>query len=202
MKRTQSYTLLLAGLGLWAASAQAASLPVATDLTSPTLPTFAQTTTPADPSPWTGLYVGSEVFAIGGSKGVRGGFGGAGYAGYDRELDNGVVVGLRGSAGYAPGFWSHSPVTGYNFVTTDVRIGYDMGQFMPFVIAGVGFAKPNVRSLGGYNGAVGSANDLFNSLGDLRSFQTVGAGFAYKFNEKVSVEVAVQAYRGSGFVGP
>lgn len=180
----------------------ASEMPVASDLSQPSLPTFAQTAAPSDPSPWTGLYVGSEVFAISGGKGVRGGFGGGGYAGYDRELDNGIVVGVQGKAGYIPGFFKHSAVKGFNYAATEVRVGYDLGQFMPFVTAGVGFAKPNLRSFGGYTGVTNSANDLFNSRGDLRSFQTVGAGFAYKFNDKLSVELAVQAYHGNGFIGP
>ena len=188
---------------VWATHvALAGTVPALEDLSTPVLPTFALNTPPADPSPWTGLYVGSEVFGFGGSKGVRGGFGGAGYAGYDREIENGVVVGLQGTAGYTPSLFSHSRVTSYDFASTDVRVGYDMGRFMPFVTAGVGFAKPNLRTFGGYTGVADSATDLFSSRGDLRAFETVGAGFAYRVTNRLTVELAVQAFHGNGAVVP
>lgn len=185
---------MLAGIGVAQAATTAAS-----DLSQPTLPTFALNAPPDQPSPWTGLYVGTEVLGFSGGKGVKGGFGGGAYAGYDRELDNGIVVGIQGTTGYSPGFFKHSP--GFEFATTDVRVGYDMGRFMPFVTAGVGLASPNGRSPG-YTGAANAATDLFNSSGDLRGFQSMGAGFAYKVTDKLTVELAVQAYRGNGFVAP
>ena len=197
MSRVRVTIVALAGLAGFASSqARAAS-----GLDQPSLPTFALTAPPADPSPWTGLYVGTEVFGVTGGKGVRGGFGGSGYAGYDRAFDNGIVLGIQGNLGYSPAIWSHSAVTGYNFASTDVRIGYDMGRLMPFVTLGVGLAQPNGRSLG-YSGANAVANDLFNSTGNLRGFETAGAGFAYKLTDRVTVELAVQAFRGNGFVAP
>ncbi len=194
-----SWTFAVCVLCGFGAPALAAAGP--TDLSQPSLPTFALTAPSSDPSPWTGLYVGTEVFGFSGGKGVRGGFGGSGYAGYDRELDNGIVVGVRGELGYVPGFFKHSAVTGWEFGATDVRVGYDMGRFMPFVTAGVGLAQPNFRSFG-YQGVNNVANDLFNSTGDLRAFETVGAGFAYKVTDKLTVELAVQAFHGNGFVAP
>lgn len=188
---------------MWASpAALAGPAPAPGDLSAPALPTFALTAPPTGPSPWAGLYVGSEVFGIAGSKGIRGGFGGAGYAGYDHETDNGFVIGLQGTAGYTPSLFSHSRVTGYDFAATDVRVGYDMGRFMPFVTAGIGFARPNVRALGGYTGVADSATDLLSSRGDLRAFETVGAGFAYRVTNRLTVELAVQAFHGNGTVVP
>jgi outer membrane immunogenic protein len=189
-------TCFLVGLGGPALAAAAAS-----DLDRPSLPTFALSAPPADPSPWTGLYVGSEVFGVSGSKGVKGGFGGGGYAGYNRELDNGIVLGVRGSVGYVPGLYKYSAVSGWEYGAADLTLGYDMGRFMPFVTAGVGVARPNFRSFG-YQGVNGVANDLFNSTGDLRAFESVGAGFAYKVTDKLTVELAVQTFHGNGFVAP
>lgn len=173
----------------------------ASGLGQPTLPTFALTVPPSDLSPWTGLYVGTEVFGVTGGKGVRGGFGGSGYAGYDREFENGIVLGVQGNLGYAPAVWKGSAATGFEFASTDVRVGYDMGRLMPFVTLGVGLAQPNLRS-SGYSGVNAVANDLFNSTGNLRGFETAGAGFAYKLTDKLTVELAVQAYHGNGFVAP
>ena len=192
---------VVAAAGFVLVGAAAAMADTTVPLTEPALPTFALTSPPADPSPWTGLYVGSEVFGITGGKNVRGGFGGAGYAGYNRELDNGIVVGVRGAAGYTPGFFKNSLVTGYDFATTDVLVGYDMGRFMPYVTAGVGLARPNLRGAG-YGGVANSANDLFSSTGDLRGFETVGSGFVYQLTNNTSIGLAVQAYHGNGSVGP
>lgn len=194
-----SLSLLLAcGIGT---QAHAAASPAAANLDQPSLPTFALTAPPTDPSPWAGLYLGTEVFGISGGKGVKGGFGGGGYAGYNRELDNGIVVGVQGSVGYIPGLYKHAAVTGWSYGATDVTVGYDMGRLMPFVTAGVGLARPHFRS-SGYGGVNNAANDLFNSTGDLRAFETVGAGFAYKVTERLTVELAVQAFHGNGFAGP
>ncbi len=42
-----------------------------------------------------GLYVGTEIFGVGG-HGIKGGIGGDVYAGYDRALGNGLLVGPAG----------------------------------------------------------------------------------------------------------
>ncbi|MGC1860644.1 MAG: hypothetical protein WA733_05830 [Methylocystis sp.] len=75
----------------------------AEELAASSLPLFAQNLQPKpqEPSIWSGLYVGSEVFAISG-KGVKGGFGGSGFIGYDHIFANDVVVGVRADAGYSP----------------------------------------------------------------------------------------------------
>ena len=190
------------GFGLLLAAAVAAGgTATAADLTQPALPPFAATAPPSDPSPWTGLYVGTEVFAVGGGKGVRVGFGGGGYAGYQREFDNNWVVGVQGGAGYAPGLFTWN-ARGFNYADVEARVGYDMGRLMPFVTVGGVVARPSGHGLGGYSGPDGAVNGLFASNGDLRGFATVGAGFAYQLTPNTTVEFAVQTYRGNGFVVP
>lgn len=194
--------MMVRGLALAiAALAATGTVARATDLSQPTLPTFAATVPPSDPSPWTGLYLGTEVFAISGGKGVRGGFGGGGYAGYQHEFDNNWVVGIQGGVGYSPSVFNWA-YRGFNYADVEARVGYDMGRLMPFVTVGGVVARPNGRALGGYGGVGDAANDLFNSNGDLRGFATVGAGFAYKLTPNTTVELAVQTYHGNGFVGP
>ena len=189
--------LLLVAMGMVAAGSTAR----ATDLSQPALPTFAATVPPSDPSPWTGLYVGTEVFGVAGGKGVRGGFGGGGYAGYQHEFDNNWVVGLQGGVGYSPSVFNWSS-RGFNYASVEARVGYDMGRLMPFVTVGGVMARPTGRTLAGFSGANDSLNGLFNSNGDLRGFATVGAGFAYQLTPNTTVELAVQTYRGNGFVVP
>lgn len=172
---------------------------VATDLNQPALPTFASTAPPGEPSPWAGLYVGTEVFAVSGGKGVRGGFGGGGFAGYRHEFDNNWVVGLEGGVGYSPSVFAWS-ARGFDYADVQAKVGYDMGRLMPFVTVGGVVARPSGRTLGGYGGANDAVNDLFNATGDLRGFATVGAGFAYQLTPNTTVELAVQTYRGNGIV--
>lgn len=193
----RAFRLLLAATGMVAAC----SVAQASELSQPALPTFAATVPPSDPSPWTGLYVGTELFAVTGSKGVRGGFGGGAYAGYQHEFDNNWVVGVQGGVGYSPSVFNWA-YRGFNYANVEARVGYDMGRLMPFVTVGGVLARPNGRTLAGYGGADGALNDLFNSNGDLRGFATVGAGFAYQLTPNTTVELAVQTYRGNGFVVP
>ena len=82
----------------------------AEELDASGLPFFAQNLQPKpqEPSIWSELYVGSEVFAISG-KGVKGGFGGDGFVGYDHAFANDIVVGVRADAGYSPGLARWAP---------------------------------------------------------------------------------------------
>jgi opacity protein-like surface antigen len=171
----------------------------ADDPSSPTLPSLA--VNPQASSPWTGLYVGSEVMATF-AKGSKPGFGGAAFAGYNRELDNNLVIGIQGETGYAPYLFSRGPYRGFNFAETSVKVGYDMGRFMPYVTAGVAFAKPNAFGVPAYTGAADSMNSLFSSGGDLRAFGTVGAGFDYAVTNNLTFGMEVRANGGHGPIAP
>jgi opacity protein-like surface antigen len=190
----KSLTILVA-LGALCASAGAGAQTAPT----PTLPSLALD--PEAPSPWSGLYVGSEVVAAF-AKGSKPGFGGAAYAGYNRELANNLVLGVQASAGYAPYLFASGPARGFNFAETSVRVGYDMGRFMPYVTAGVAFAKPNDFGPPAFTGAADSMNSLFSSGGDLRAFGAVGAGFDYAINNNLSFGMEVRAAAGHAPIAP
>ena len=157
---------------------------------APTLPSLA--VNPEAPSPWAGLYVGSEVEAAF-AKGSKPGFGGAAFAGYNREFDNNLVLGIQGSTGYAPFLFAHGPARGFDFAETSVKVGYDMGRLMPYLTAGVALAKPNGFGVPAYTGAADSMNSLFSSGGDLSAYGTVGAGFDYQVTDKLTFGMAVSA---------
>jgi outer membrane immunogenic protein len=193
--------LAFAALCGLAAAAQADDLP------APTLPMLAldppQLNAPGtapQPSPWSGLTVGSDIFAVSG-KGIKGGFGGDGFFGYNHEFANNVIVGIEASAGYAPGFFKQSPVAGYNFASTDVKVGYDMGRFMPYLTAGVTLAKPDILGHNGFTTTSDSVNDLFAGSNP-KAFTTVGAGFDYAITNNVSMGVHVSVSSGNGLWGP
>jgi outer membrane immunogenic protein len=169
----------------------------ADDVVTPKLPTFALeqspmpspgATSPAT-SPWTGLHVGTEVFAVSG-KGVKGGVGGALVAGYDRELPNNFVIGIDFATGYAPSVFRNGPYKGFDYAATTAKVGYDMGRLMPFVTTSFAIARPNITS-GGYLGATESANDLFNSSSRLQGAASVGAGFDYAVTDNLHMGLAV-----------
>ncbi|SEE10398.1 outer membrane immunogenic protein [Rhizobiales bacterium GAS188] len=185
--------LVLCGLGV---AAQADDTPPAK------LPTFALNpqapwTAAGTPStsPWSGLYVGSEVFAAS-IKGRKGLVGGSAYAGYNREFDNNLVIGIQGSTGFAASSFKRGPFVGYDYAATNVKLGYDMGRLMPFVTAGFAFAKPTTGS--GFTGASDSINDLFGSSSGFRGAGMVGAGFNYAITNNTSVGLAVSAGMGRG----
>ncbi len=78
------------------------------------------------------------------AKGSKPGFGGAAFAGYNRELDNNLVIGDPGQRNRLRALpFREGPARGFNFAETSVKVGYDMGRFMPYVTVGVAFAKPN-----------------------------------------------------------
>lgn len=164
-----------------------------------TLPTLALAPSP-QPSIWTGLYVGTEVSATA-RKGSRGLFGGGVYAGYDREFANNVVLGVRGSTGFAPGWSSRSTFKGVDYAATDVKIGYDMGRVLPFVTAGVALAKPHFGPGVGYLG-IESFNTLINGSNDLHALTRVGAGVEFAVTNNLTLGVAVSMVNGRGPLVP
>ena len=141
-----------------------------------------------------GLYVGSEIFGVSG-RGIRGGIGGDVYAGYDRVLDNGLLMGLQGATGYGPALWSRPGLKGFDFGEAGARVGYPMGRFTPFVAAGLVVAKP-VTGAGLATDATGGLNDLMNGTGSLYAAPRVGAGFAYALTNTTTVTFDVSVGRG------
>ena len=115
-------------------------------------------------------------------------------------LDNNVVVGVQASSGYLPGLTKFGP-SGYNFASTDVKLGYQMGALTPYVIAGYGVAKANGIGGGGFTNSGDALNNLFASHGPEATLAHVGAGFDYAVNNNLTIGVAVQSYQARGF-GP
>jgi outer membrane immunogenic protein len=188
---------------------------MADDVTVPKLPSFAQyppspspgfipdpqalAIPPAaspSPSPWTGLHIGSEIFAFSGRH-VKGGVGGGLDIGYDRELPNNFVIGIDAKTGYAPFPFRDGPYRGFDYAATSVKLGYDMGRFMPFVTVGAVLAAPQKAAGGGYVGATEAASDLFNST-RLQGAATVGAGFDYAVTDRLHMGLAVSVGAGKG----
>ena len=188
MKAGLALVLLIVTKTAWAQDARVA------------LPTLALD--PASPqSIWTGLYAGSQVFVLS-RKGQHAGVGGEVYAGYDREFANNVVLGVQASTGYSPAFFAHGPVKGFNYAATDVKVGYDMGRWEPYLTIGVVLAKPNVRP-GGIDLGPEAVNHLFdNAGGSLEAAGRVGVGVNYAVTNNLHVGLSVSVSKGDGFIAP
>lgn len=74
-------------------------------------------------------------------NGSKGHFGGDRQIGYYREFQDRFVIGINAIGGYSPGLWANGPVKGFDFGATDVKLGYDMGRWTPYVETGVVLAK-------------------------------------------------------------
>jgi opacity protein-like surface antigen len=187
-----------AGTLAWTSPALAQVAPIA--LAPAPLPTFAQPT-PVQPSPWAGLTIGGDLSAWGG-KGVKGGIGGDSYLTYKHEFANNVFVNIGAVSGYAPNLYRWSRGSGVNYAGAQVAVGYDMGQFQPYLLAGVSLAKANFGAPGRYD-AQDSVNDLFSKQGgSLYSATTVGAGFNYAVTNNFSMGVQITATQFNGPSGP
>ncbi len=154
-----------------------------------TYPALATGPAASDWNPWSGLYVGTGISAWGG-KGVKGGVGGEGYLGYDHVFDNGVVVGVRASSGYEPFLWTapngFSQFTGTAYAGGSAVVGYQMGQFTPYVMAGVDLARPT--HFGSFS-PLDNVNAVFSGPGAVQAVGTVGLGAIYRFNNNFSLGV-------------
>ncbi len=187
--------LILCGLGFSAAAEDAA----------PQLPSLAlnpvapPALSPPTPSIWSGLYVGSDVFAIAGG-GAKGRVGGGGFIGYSHEFANNFVVGIDGEAGYSPAWFQPGPFKGYDYGAANVRLGYDMGRLMPYVTTGVMLAKPTARA--GSVDAADSVNDLFTPSSNVKAAGTVGVGVDYAVTSHLTVSVGASVGRGPAAFGP
>lgn len=180
-------------LPLLIAAPPPATAPSAATLAAAPLPSMA-----LDPqvpeSIYHGLSIGSEVFGIGG-RGIRGGIGGDVFAGYDRVLGGGALLGLQGTTGYTPAIWGPPGLKGFDFGEASAQVGYPLGRFTPFVTAGLLVARP-VTGPGLAIGTTDSVNDLMNGAGSLHAAPRVGAGFAYALTGTTTVTFDVTVGRG------
>ncbi len=177
--------LFLVPFGVGCASA--GEVPPVQNLPAPNLPSLAVN---PDANYWSGLSVGTSIFTVF-RKGSKAQVGGAGTVGYDKKLANNFTLGIGASAGFAPYSIGNSALKGYNFATTDVKLGYDMGKVHPWVSAGVIMTKAN--SFNGYSGAGDSLNSIFGAPGKLQTAGTVGAGVDFQITNNLTMGIGVQA---------
>jgi opacity protein-like surface antigen len=182
-----------------AAPAAAADLPNA----PASFPALTPSAADVAPDPWAGLYVGSGVSAWGG-KGVKGGFGGETYLGYDHVFDNGVVLGVRASTGYMPFLWSNAQSTQFSgsaFAGGEATVGYNFGQVTPYVVTGVDFIRPTNFGGGALN-ASNAINSVFAGPGAVQAVGTVGIGVNYQITPNFSMGLEARVFSPGYGAGP
>jgi opacity protein-like surface antigen len=184
-----------------AALLAAGSTVQAADPGTPTLPTLALDPQAPPPSLWKGLYTGADIFFSGG-RGSKGLVGGGAFVGYDRHLDNNLVLGVQASVGYAPFSLQHSPFKGYDYGELSAKVGYEMGRFTPYVTTGIALTKPNANPGEGYFSAADSANNLFNGATNLSATGVFGAGVDYALTNNTTIGIGAVVGTGRGFVAP
>jgi opacity protein-like surface antigen len=159
----------------------------------PTLPSTAASQ-PTEPD-WKGFYIGSGV-SFSAIRGAKGQVGGDIFAGYDHVYSNGVVLGLQFDTGYDPWVLSKN-MKGFDFATTSVKLGYEMGRFTPYVTTGVGLAKATNFGAGLPN-ANNSVNGLFSEPGAVQAVGQVGVGLDYAVTNNLHVGVEAFVVNGGG----
>ena len=193
-RQADSALIALCCLAWPAPSAAAATTPLPSFALDPPPP-------PSSPSFWNGLYVGSEIFAISGN-GSKGHVGGGAELGYNHEFANRLVVGVDAISGFSPGLFPYGPVKGFDFAATDVRVGYDMGRWIPYVMTGVVLAKPIIGPQADYVNPGQSTDDLFNGRGKLRAAPTLGAGVDYAVTPNLHLDFDVSGGSAVSPFGP
>ena len=174
----------------------AAAPALAADL--PTAP--AMTVDPSIPAPdyWKGFYVGTGIDAVV-AKGQKGQFGGDVFAGYDHNFDNGLMLGVRFDTGYNPYLSPYGHYHGFDFAETDVKLGYQMGKFTPYVMTGVALARGT--NFGNPLPDAGSSiNGVFSGPGAVQAVGVAGVGVDYAVTNNLHVGVAAYVNNGGGYL--
>ncbi len=196
MKFLHSASLALAALGTSAGAA------IAADIYTPPPPIESPIYSPAPVVNWTGLYVGVHGgYAWGSAQATHGngtasaadtspsGWLGGGQIGANFQFDNGLVLGIEGdiAASGLSASWA-GPGTGPGTVAINQktsmlgsvrgRLGFANGNWLPYLTAGVGFAK----STRDYTGPGGPASDTRTHTG-----WTAGAGLEYAMSQNWSI---------------
>lgn len=151
-------------------------------------------------SVWNGLQEGQQFYSF--TTSGMGRLSGSGtFSGFSQKFSNNVFVDVRAGSGYAPSIFQSNPVSGFDYASTQLKIGYDLGRLRPYVIGSFGAVNPVLSN--GLNIPGGPANTMLNqTAGGTRSFTSVGAGFDYAISNKLSVGVGVSVGATRGMLSP
>jgi len=163
----------------------------------PTLPSLAIDPQLPPPDYWKGLYVGTGI-SVSVAKGAKGQAGGDVFAGYDRHFDNGLMLGVQFDTGYNPWVVPNGRYRGFDFAQTTVSLGYEMGRFTPYVMAGVALAK-GTNFASGLPDANATMNGLFAGPGAVQAVGVGGVGFDYAVTNNLHFGMAAYLNNGGAY---
>lgn len=177
-------------------------------LSTASLPSFASSPDAfaLAPSPgWNGFPATTGFFAFSKSNDMFGGT--AAYSGYTHKFSNDVYLSVRGGSGYSPfgGLGSNfaasgNGLSGFEFATTQFRLGYDMGRLKPYVTGSFAVATPVYGNALAPPGT--SLNTMLNPPGNTRSVTSLGAGFDFAVTNRLSFGVGVAVHNVNGGATP
>ena len=120
--------------------------------------------------------------------------GGATRVQWAKQFDNNLILAIRASAGNMPSLWATplgaNRISGFNYVSTEAVLGYDLGKVKPWVAVGGAWARPTTNN--SFPGlGLNAANGFFEEKGRTQGFVTYGAGVDFAVTDKFSVGVSV-----------
>ena len=118
------------------------------------------------------------------------------FGGYAHKFSNNVFLDIRGGSGYAPTLFQRQGMQGFDYASTQFKIGYDLGRVRPYISGNFGVANPvsnNPFALPGSN-----FNAVMNPMQGQRSFTSVGTGFDIAVTNKLSFGAGVYISQSRG----
>ena len=100
------------------------------------------------------------------------------------------LLGVQSSAGTLSDLAVRGPALGYDFSSTSVKLGYNMGRLVPYVEVNSAFAKPSFAAPGMPFSAPG---DPYMQSREGRGVTSLKAGFDYAVTDRFSFGVSVSA---------
>ena len=152
-------------------------------------------------SPWSAFS--NDGFSF--SRTAPAGFAGGKSVSFSQTFGKNLVLGVTATSGYSQSLFSGGTALGYDFSSTSVRVGYNMGRLTPFVTANSAFALPNLPGAGNFSFPGNSqTNAIASGAPGGKSFTSVGAGFDYAITNNLSFGIAVSAgsVQNPGFRAP
>ena len=114
--------------------------------------------------------------------------------GYDYRIGGKYLFGMEQKTGFAAGGDLLGLASGFSFSRTNMKFGYDMGAFRPYVSAS--FSEARGPAFGA--NVFAAPPDAATPFAFTSSATTVGAGFDYAITDKLSFGMSVSATQVSG----
>ena len=116
---------------------------------------------------------------------------------YADRINDKYLFGIETSSGFAAAspFRTQGFGSGFEYNSTSVRLGYDFGNFTPYITSSVTQAKPDLGFTGTqFENGILAQNPSFSA----RTTTSVGAGFNYSLGSNTSINLGVSVGNAQG----